>query len=49
MNASFSGDGDPKLSGQNAGAVLPFTDLSVDAALGVDGIVLPRALHGLLL
>jgi len=23
--------------------MLPFTDLSVDVALGVDGIVLPRA------
>ncbi|PDT39715.1 hypothetical protein CO656_21175 [Sinorhizobium sp. FG01] len=31
------------------GAMLPFTDLSVDVALQSDGIVLPRALHGLLL
>lgn len=29
--------------------MLPFTDLSVDVALGADGIVLPEALHGLLL
>ncbi|RVK12996.1 hypothetical protein CN164_11295 [Sinorhizobium meliloti] len=31
------------------GAMLPFTDLSVDVALGVDGIVLPQARHGGLL
>lgn len=29
--------------------MLPFTDLCVDVALGTDGMVLPRALHGLLL
>lgn len=31
------------------GAKLPFTDLGADAALGVDGIVLPRVRHGGLL
>jgi hypothetical protein len=29
--------------------MLPFTDLSVDVALGTDRILLPRTLHGLLL
>lgn len=29
--------------------MLPFTDLSVDVNLGADRIVLPWALHGLLL
>ncbi|RVG58748.1 hypothetical protein CN212_34820 [Sinorhizobium meliloti] len=31
---------------RNEDAMLPFTDLSVDVALGVDGIVLPQARHG---
>ncbi|THK34326.1 hypothetical protein EHS39_30760 [Ensifer sp. MPMI2T] len=34
---------------RHGGAMLPFTDLSVDVALGVDGIVLPRVRHGGLL
>lgn len=40
-------EGVADLDVRNEGAMLPFTDLSVDVALG--GIVLPRALHSLLL
>lgn len=38
-----------RLNGCDASAMLPFTDLSVDVALGADRTVLPRARCNLLL
>ncbi|RVM18987.1 hypothetical protein CN142_02905 [Sinorhizobium meliloti] len=37
------------MNDRNGGAMLPFTDLSVDVALGADRVLLPRALRGMLL